>query len=269
MSPGQPAWQQRTTWPPCLAESSPQPRACLPQCSRDQLLPEMKQPVRHPFAGTKATASIVCQQAAIVKVKYVEIHRRLDGHPSTATRSPSSSALPAPLGSAMPPACTPPASSLSRQLERSGGAEPPLRPVPSHAGSTLQSGCPGATALLPISTPLGGQEGRAAPHHAAASLRSQELDTYQVEVLLGVQVLHCEEERERERETRRLSRVTQTETCFCRRPPHQEAFRFPQEPQHQAGVPTPSDLSILICFGVVYCLLGHTASTSGRTLRRT
>lgn len=75
--------------------------------------------------------------------------------------------------------------------------------------------------------------------------------------------------RERERETRRLSRVTQTETCFCRRPPHQEAFRFPQEPQHQAGVPTPSDLSILICFGVVYCLLGHTASTSGRTLRRT
>lgn len=86
-----------------------------------------------------------------------------------------------------------------------------------------------------------------------------------MEVLLGVQVLHCEEERERD--TRRLSRVTQTETCFRRRPPRQEAFRFPQEPQHQAGVPTPSDLSILICFGVVYCLLGHTASTSGRTFK--
>lgn len=105
-----------------------------------------------------------------------------------------------------------------------------------------------------------------APHHAATSLRSQEQDTYQVEVLLGVQILDCEEGK---RETQQLSRGTQTETCLRSRLPRQEAFCFPQEPQHQAGVPTPNDLSIVICFGVVYRLLGHVASTSGSTLRRT
>lgn len=85
-----------------------------------------------------------------------------------------------------------------------------------------------------------------------------------MEVLLGVQILHCEEERDTAAQSEDPNRNPPPQT-----PSMAGGVGFPQESPHGAGLPTPSDLSVFLCFGVVYCLLGHVASTSGGTLRRT
>lgn len=64
-----------------------------------------------------------------------------------------------------------------------------------------------------------------APRRESPPQCSHQRDTHQVEVLLSVQILHCEEERETVAQL-----GVQTETPLCRCPPRQEEFCFPQEP---------------------------------------
>lgn len=100
------------------------------------------------------------------------------------------------------------------------------------------------------------------PPMQPASLQPASPDTYQVEVLFSVQILHCEEERH-SGSVRLKPKSTSTGDFHVKR------HLYPKNPNTKLVFSTTSDLNVSPCFGVVYCIMGLVASTLGGTLRET